>query len=317
MEVLKEMVRSLVALILLGTALDLALPQGSMRGFVRVVVGLLLVQAVLEPAFALVRRPLDPGAAAFSLGGAAPFPGPEEIARRARALRERVQDQALAEMRQRVAAAAAGLARGTPGVGSAAAEVVLGPPGPRGEPPRVLQVRVRVTPAPAPGQSPGEPGGSRSTLAGDRRPAGVPGGSGGQGPAPGGSGVPGPPVDPVAPVAPVDPVAPVEVGPGGSGPAPGGAGAAAGGRAPAGGGSPAGGLAPGQGGPPAAGPVPGQGGSPGPAPGSGPPDRESGPQSLAAAVQAEVARGLGLRPEQVVVLVAGSAPAGSEREDGP
>lgn len=294
-EGLKEMVRSLVALILVGTALDLALPQGSMRGFVRVVVGLLLVQTVLEPAFALVRRPLDPGAAAFSLGDDAPFPAPEEISRRARTLRERVQDQALAEMRQRVAEAAAGLARGVPGVGAATAEAVLSPPGPRGEPPRVVEVRVRVTPAPTQGLPPGEPGSSWSTLAGDRSPAGVPGGSGGQGPTPGGSREPGPPVDPVAPVAPVDPVAPVQVAPE----------------------DPAGGPVRGQGGAPAGGPAPAPGGSPAPAHGNGPSPREGGLHPLAAAVQAEVARGLGLRPEQVVVLVAGSAPAGSEREDGP
>lgn len=148
MEVLRDAVRHLVTLLLAAGALELLLPQGQMRGYVRVVMGLLITLTLLQPALTLARRPLD----LPDLAAAVQAPPVAHAA--ADRLRDQAQALAVREVAQALAREAERLAGLDPEVASAQAEASLGRPEAPHQPPPVLLLRVRVT-----GRGPGIPPG--------------------------------------------------------------------------------------------------------------------------------------------------------------
>lgn len=59
MDILKELVRNIVVIVLLTTFLDLLLPSSSMQRFVKVVMGLFILVALLNPILELLSRGQD------------------------------------------------------------------------------------------------------------------------------------------------------------------------------------------------------------------------------------------------------------------
>lgn len=146
METLKETVRSLVALVLVAGALEMMLPQGSLRGYVRVVMGLLVMLTVLNPLLAWRQAPVavDPAAMPELTGERLP-----SVAAAAARLRAAAAAATAREFRAGVARTAAELARQVPGVADARAEVNTGLVPADGAPPPVVSVRVLVYPGTA------------------------------------------------------------------------------------------------------------------------------------------------------------------------
>lgn len=144
MEALRETVRQLVALVLVAGALEMMLPQGGMRGYVRVVMGLLVMLTVINPLLAWRYGPVAVDLKAIpDLAEGRPAPAVGAAAARLRAAGTAAVARAF---RERVARAAADLAREVPGVAAAAAQVNTGPVPAVGAEPPVVSVRVYVQP---------------------------------------------------------------------------------------------------------------------------------------------------------------------------
>ncbi|MCL1919056.1 MAG: stage III sporulation protein AF [Peptococcaceae bacterium] len=69
METLKGLVANLAFILLLATFLEMLLPNTSMRGFVRLVMGFFVIAAVLQPVTGLLKIPLDDILHAWTGGG--------------------------------------------------------------------------------------------------------------------------------------------------------------------------------------------------------------------------------------------------------
>lgn len=147
MEGLRQWVGQLVALVVVAGALELLLPEGRMRGYVRMVTGLLVVLALLRPALTLLARQPVPDLAGLAADGAGAdrLPSLAEVRARAARLHAGNDSLVLEQFRLRLAAAAADLARAVPGVATAEARAEVAP-GPPGGPPVVTAVAVRVRP---------------------------------------------------------------------------------------------------------------------------------------------------------------------------
>jgi len=125
-EAVKEWVRTLAMLIILATCLDLLVPMGSMKKYVRVAMGLLLMLNMINPFFTLLRQPvaLDPDI--FLPGqGTARLPTLAEIMAEAERFREKNEALALEEARSRLQAEVEASARSVEGVAAARAQVEL------------------------------------------------------------------------------------------------------------------------------------------------------------------------------------------------
>lgn len=126
LEAVKEWVRGLVMLALLGTCLELLVPAHSFKKYVRMAMGLLVVLSVVRPVAALLGHPvsLETLAAAGSTESPnRPLPTLAQVMNQAAAFRQRSQALALAEARGRLAAVAREAALSVAGVGEAQAAV--------------------------------------------------------------------------------------------------------------------------------------------------------------------------------------------------
>jgi len=128
----REWVRGLVILALLGTCLELLVPSSGMKKYVRMTMGLLVVLAVVRPVASLLGHPVP-------LEVLAPVERPDphlptlgQIMNQAAEFRQRSQALAAEEARVRLEAAARAAALSVGGVGEAAATVSVrsGPAGP-------------------------------------------------------------------------------------------------------------------------------------------------------------------------------------------
>jgi stage III sporulation protein AF len=69
MEMISDWLRQIVLLVLIATFMDLLLPNHSMDRYVKLVMGLLIILAILSPVFSLIRKDWDVSALAFRNGG--------------------------------------------------------------------------------------------------------------------------------------------------------------------------------------------------------------------------------------------------------
>jgi stage III sporulation protein AF len=170
---LKEWVRGLVLLVLLGGCLEMLLPMGGMKRYVRLVLGLLVMLAMVRPVLAFLGQEVKVDFAAFVPPDRG-LPTLSQIMADARRFQLKNRSRAIDEVRQQLQREAAGAARSVGGVAAASASVQLQDQG--GEL-SVEAVTVVVTP------------GAGSINASDGGPSGA-----------------GLPVRPVLPVQPVRPV---------------------------------------------------------------------------------------------------------------
>jgi len=144
---MKEWVRGLVVLVLLASCLEMMLPMGSMKKYVKLTMGLMIVLATLKPVFGFLGQPVAVTAALFDEKPQAGLPTISEIMAKAAEFRQKNQALAAGEVSNGLAAEAARAARSVAGVADAEAEVDLAVDG--GEV-TIRAVTVRVTPG-APG----------------------------------------------------------------------------------------------------------------------------------------------------------------------
>lgn len=118
-----QWIRELALIILVGTLLEMLLPQNHMRRYARVIVGLLVVLAMLTPVMNLFRQG-PPVVGTWQ--GWVPREGETEriLEQGARWQKDR-ESRALEEYRRRLAQRAETLAEGVPGVRKARARVVV------------------------------------------------------------------------------------------------------------------------------------------------------------------------------------------------
>lgn len=69
MELISDWLRQIVLLVLIATFIDLLLPNHSMDRYVKLVMGLLIILAILSPVFSLIRKDWDVSALGFRSGG--------------------------------------------------------------------------------------------------------------------------------------------------------------------------------------------------------------------------------------------------------
>ncbi|MBM7867918.1 hypothetical protein GTO89_09490 [Heliobacterium gestii] len=115
----------MVLIILVGTLLDMLLPNGRLQSLVRLVAGLFIMVAVLNPIMSWVNK----NNWSATLGGDMPVQevnGYDEIRRKGEALREEGLSQAREEAQSRLRRQVEALVGLKPGVKAAAAQVELG-----------------------------------------------------------------------------------------------------------------------------------------------------------------------------------------------
>ncbi len=179
MEGLKETVRSLVALVLAAGALEMVVPQGNLRGYVRVVMGLLVMLTVLNPMFAWIKTPLAVDPEALSAPASGRLPSLAEITADSGRLRAVDAAATVREFRRNIMRSAEELARQVPGVRAAEAEVNTGTVPAGGGTPPITLVRVYVVPGVPAADAPPAPGSGGSATDGSAAGGATANGSGG------------------------------------------------------------------------------------------------------------------------------------------
>lgn len=145
MGALHEWVRSLVTLVLVAGVLELLVPKGNFKGYVRMTMGLVLVLGVVQPALKLLRHPVDlPALEQRYLSDVEATSG--------RALQERIatyQAAQAAEVRrlfaQKVTESVVQASRQVPGVRDARAQVELGQTASPQQQPPITRVTVWIS----------------------------------------------------------------------------------------------------------------------------------------------------------------------------
>ena len=142
MAALTESVRGLVLLVVLASLLEMLLPMGGMKRFVRLTMGLLIMLGIVRPIIALLggQISVDPGA---WIQPAAALPSVDEIMVEADRFQARTQAMLLEEVEARIRRTAEEAARSVEGVAEATAAVEL-TGGPQLETVGVGQVTVTV-----------------------------------------------------------------------------------------------------------------------------------------------------------------------------
>lgn len=125
MAALKEWVRTLAMLIILATCLELLVPMGSMKKYVRLAMGLLMMLSMLNPLFDFLGQPVQLDPQAFVPQEGVQLPSISEIMTEAQRFREKNEALVLEETRVRLGEEAARAARSVEGVAAAQAEVEL------------------------------------------------------------------------------------------------------------------------------------------------------------------------------------------------
>lgn len=123
MEGIKEWVKGLVLLALLASCLELVLPMGSMKRYVKLTMGLLIVLATLKPILGFLGQPVTVTADFLETDAPAGVPTLGQIMAGAEAFREKNQALAAGEVESGLSAEAARAARSVNGVADAEAEV--------------------------------------------------------------------------------------------------------------------------------------------------------------------------------------------------
>ena len=139
METLQSLVRELVILIILAVTLELLLPHGDMRRYVRMVLGLLIIVAVLQAGVSFWHRDLAADLSWVSLG-APDQAATADILREGERLWRSGQSRAQAEYEQGLARQIQGLAGLNPDVPVAAVRVRTASDTPAGQPGRLEEV---------------------------------------------------------------------------------------------------------------------------------------------------------------------------------
>lgn len=125
MEALKEWVRTLAMLLILASCLELLVPMGGMKKYVRMAMGLLVMLSMINPLFAFLGQPVDLDPAVFAPQTEARLPSLDEIMAEASRFREKTEALALEQTRSRVEEEAARAARSVEGVADAQVEAAL------------------------------------------------------------------------------------------------------------------------------------------------------------------------------------------------
>lgn len=123
MEGIKEWVKGLVLLALLASCLELVLPMGNMKRYVKLTMGLLIVLATLKPIFGFLGQPVAVTADFLETDAPTGVPTLGQILASAEAFREKNQALAVGEVESGLSAEAARAARSVKGVADAVAEV--------------------------------------------------------------------------------------------------------------------------------------------------------------------------------------------------
>ncbi|MFZ5824045.1 MAG: stage III sporulation protein AF [Bacillota bacterium] len=150
MDALKEWVRSLIMLVILASVLELLLPMNSMKKFVRMAMGLLIVLGVVRPVVGLLGQPVEVKTDLLVSEGTT-LPSMNQIMVEAGRFRERNQALLLQEAERRLTDEARAAAREVEGVADARVTLRIAPQGAGGES-RVEGVTVVVTPGSRYGQ---------------------------------------------------------------------------------------------------------------------------------------------------------------------
>jgi stage III sporulation protein AF len=126
MDGLKDWVRGLVLLVLLGSCLELLLPMNSMKKYVRMALGLLIVLSTTRPIIGLLGQPVTVDAELFAAPPDKHLPTLREILDQAAQFRAKSRALAATEAQEGLATEAVRAAKAVPGVADARATVELG-----------------------------------------------------------------------------------------------------------------------------------------------------------------------------------------------
>lgn len=148
MDAARVWVRSIAVLVMVAAFLDFLMPQGSLRRFARVVMGLFVLLAILQPVVTLLHQELAVTRALLSAGDQLPVTGKSGAG----------SDQTIALTEKALERQVEGIVASITGVPGATAEVRLSP-GEGSLPGGVGHVRI-VLPTQAGGKSDGSAGGS-------------------------------------------------------------------------------------------------------------------------------------------------------------
>lgn len=141
MSLLKEWVRSLVLLVLLAGCMEMLIPINSMKKYVRMTMGLIVVLAMVGPAARLLGQPLAIERAGLFAEPERGLPSLSQIMADAARFRQKSEQLAVSGLKERLAAEARRAAIAVAGVADADADVTLSADG---QAPRVSGVTLRL-----------------------------------------------------------------------------------------------------------------------------------------------------------------------------
>lgn len=124
MEVLRNIVQSILIIILLTTLLEMLLPEGDMRSYVRLVMGLFVIMTVLNPVLVLFHNGISLDAFTFSSSQAEDVNLKAAVAK-GENLRAEQQVRVLAGLKEKINAQVLALARLDKSVNATGAEVEM------------------------------------------------------------------------------------------------------------------------------------------------------------------------------------------------
>lgn len=125
MDWLKQWVKDLVVLVLLAGCLELLLPMNSMKKYVRMTMGLLVMLAITRPLLSFLGQPVTVDTTLFTGDGKSHLPTMSQIMAQAEEFRQRNRTLALQEAQARLGAEAREAAASVEGVQDARATVTL------------------------------------------------------------------------------------------------------------------------------------------------------------------------------------------------
>ena len=144
-ESIREWIRGLAVTVIFAGFIEMIVPFGAMKKYVRMAMGLLVLLTVLEPVFGIIHRPVNFEETAQKVWAAGPLDS-GQILDRAAAIRQVTEARTVEVYRQKVQAYTEAAATQVDGVASARAVVTLGRPSSSGDAPPVEEVEVTVAP---------------------------------------------------------------------------------------------------------------------------------------------------------------------------
>ena len=158
MEIIKNLVQTLIIIVILAVFLDMLLPTGQMKPYVKMVMGLLVIIAVLQAISGILQQDWLQEVPRVKAQAGGPGPPLEEIVTAGKQLQLENQNKALEKYRQGISAQVLSLAKLSPGAKVVDADVKISDESEKEGYGRITHITLTVDTSAGQAENPGETG---------------------------------------------------------------------------------------------------------------------------------------------------------------